>query len=106
MQPSPQAANAWRVLFLLFLANLFNFFDRTIPAIIIEPVRHEWSLSDFQLGLIGSTDFHSGVSSTEEDNFAGALGRIHAVLDPEQRNRLAELLESGPRFGGPYRGWV
>ncbi|KIV61775.1 Major facilitator family transporter [Pseudomonas sp. FeS53a] len=54
MQPSPQAANAWRVLFLLFLANLFNFFDRTIPAIIIEPVRHEWSLSDFQLGLIGT----------------------------------------------------
>lgn len=32
-----QAANAWRVLFLLFLANLFNFFDRTIPAIIVEP---------------------------------------------------------------------
>lgn len=54
LQPSPQAANAWRVLFLLFLANLFNFFDRTIPAIIIEPVRHEWSLSDFQLGLIGT----------------------------------------------------
>ncbi|WP_375737965.1 spinster family MFS transporter [Pseudomonas boanensis] len=54
MQHSPQAANAWRVLFLLFLANLFNFFDRTIPAIIIEPVRHEWSLSDFQLGLIGT----------------------------------------------------
>ncbi|MBD2839272.1 MFS transporter [Pseudomonas sp. JM0905a] len=54
MQQSPQAANAWRVLFLLFLANLFNFFDRTIPAIIIEPVRHEWSLSDFQLGLIGT----------------------------------------------------
>lgn len=54
MQQSPQAANAWRVLFLLFLANLFNFFDRTIPAIIIEPVRHEWSLSDFQLGMIGT----------------------------------------------------
>ncbi|GGJ21666.1 hypothetical protein GCM10009085_14880 [Pseudomonas avellanae] len=45
-----QAANAWRVLFLLFLANLFNFFDRTIPAIIVEPIRLEWHLSDFQLG--------------------------------------------------------
>ncbi|MGH8355339.1 MAG: spinster family MFS transporter [Pseudomonas sp.] len=54
MQQPPQAANAWRILFLLFLANLFNFFDRTIPAIIIEPIRLEWSLSDFQIGLIGT----------------------------------------------------
>ncbi|ARU58423.1 Spinster family MFS permease [Oleiphilus messinensis] len=49
---SPQAANAWKVLFLLFLANLLNFFDRTIPAIVVEPIRLEWGLSDLQLGLI------------------------------------------------------
>ena len=55
MQPNQQAPNAWRILFLLFLANLFNFFDRTIPAIIIEPIRLEWSLSDLQLGLIGTS---------------------------------------------------
>tara|TARA_R100001244_G_scaffold259_24_gene597 strand:- start:15974 stop:17311 length:1338 start_codon:yes stop_codon:yes gene_type:complete len=54
MQHTQPATNAWRILFLLFLANLFNFFDRTIPAIIIEPIRMEWSLSDFQLGLIGT----------------------------------------------------
>lgn len=54
MQQSLQATNAWRILFLLFLANLFNFFDRTIPAIIIEPIRLEWDLSDLQLGLIGT----------------------------------------------------
>ncbi|CAE6944878.1 Major facilitator family transporter [Ectopseudomonas oleovorans] len=54
MPPNQQAANAWRILFLLFLANLFNFFDRTIPAIIIEPIRLEWGLSDLQLGLIGT----------------------------------------------------
>jgi MFS family permease len=54
MQQSQQAANAWRILFLLFLANLFNFFDLSIPAIIIEPIRMEWGLSDFQLGLIGT----------------------------------------------------
>jgi uncharacterized membrane protein len=40
---------------------------------------------------------------------AGALGRIHAALDPEQRERLADLLEEGPRGlwrdmrRGPYR---
>src|SRR5690554_2210139 len=49
-----QAPNAWRVLFLLFLANLFNFFDRTIPAIVTEPVRREWNLSDLQIGLYGT----------------------------------------------------
>ncbi|MGE8499120.1 MAG: spinster family MFS transporter [Pseudomonas sp.] len=54
MQQTQQAANAWRILFLLFLANLFNFFDRTIPAIINEPIRLEWNLSDFQLGLVGT----------------------------------------------------
>lgn len=54
MQPNQQASNAWRILFLLFLANLFNFFDRTIPAIITEPIRLEWGLSDLQLGLIGT----------------------------------------------------
>jgi len=53
-QQSLQATNAWRILCLLFLANLFNFFDRTIPAIIIEPIRMEWDLSDLQLGLIGT----------------------------------------------------
>lgn len=54
MQLPQQAANAWRVLFLLFLANLFNFFDRAIPSIIIEPIRMEWSLSDLQVGLIAT----------------------------------------------------
>lgn len=41
--------------------------------------------------------------------FADALGRVHQALDPEQRRRLATLIESGPQgpgWGGPYRGWV
>lgn len=54
MQLPQQATNAWRVLFLLFLANLFNFFDRAIPSIIIEPLRMEWHLSDLQVGLIAT----------------------------------------------------
>lgn len=36
----------------------------------------------FRFGFIGSTDFHSGVSATEEDNFAGALGRSDDMGDP------------------------
>jgi hypothetical protein len=33
--------------------------------------------------------------------FVGALGKIHAVLDDRQRERLADLIEAGP--GGFYR---
>jgi hypothetical protein len=34
----------------------------------------------------------------------GSLGRIHTVLEPAQRERLADLIESGLRRGfGPYR---
>lgn len=47
-------SNPWRVLFLLFLANLLNFFDRTIPAILNEPIRLEWGLNDLQLGIIAA----------------------------------------------------
>lgn len=49
-----QPSTPWRVLALLFLANLLNFFDRTIPAILNEPIRREWGLNDFQLGIIAA----------------------------------------------------
>ncbi|QKT10242.1 spinster family MFS transporter [Rhodococcus sp. W8901] len=38
----------------LFLANLLNFFDRSIPSVVAEPIKHEFALSDLQLGLITS----------------------------------------------------
>jgi MFS family permease len=47
-------SNPWRVLALLFLANLLNFFDRTIPAILNEPIRIQWGLNDLQLGIIAA----------------------------------------------------
>jgi MFS family permease len=50
------ATRPGKVLLLLFLANLLNFFDRTLPAVVIEPIRLEFGLSDFQLGLL-STSF-------------------------------------------------
>lgn len=49
-----QSNNAWRILFLLFLANLFNFFDRLIPSVVAEPIRKEWGLNDTQIGLVFS----------------------------------------------------
>lgn len=49
-----RSSRPWRVLALLFVANLLNFFDRTIPAILNEPIRIQWGLNDFQLGLIAA----------------------------------------------------
>lgn len=49
-----RAPSPWRVLALLFFANLLNFFDRTIPAILNEPIRLQWGLNDFQLGLVAA----------------------------------------------------
>ena len=48
---------------------------------------------------------HDDILHDLRGDLAGALGRIHAVLDAEQRERLAEMIESGPRrpWGGPYR---
>ncbi|MEO0938088.1 MAG: MFS transporter [Pseudomonadota bacterium] len=57
MIPAPSAdvgRDAWKVLGILLLANILNFFDRTLPAILAEPVRLEWGLSDAQIGLVGA----------------------------------------------------
>jgi MFS family permease len=43
-----------RVLALLLLVYVLNYFDRTIPSILTERIRLEFGLVDFQLGLITS----------------------------------------------------
>lgn len=49
-----RATSPWRILALLFVANLLNFFDRTIPAILNERIRIQWGLNDLQLGLVAA----------------------------------------------------
>ncbi len=34
--------------------NLLNFYDRQVPGALVEPMRHEFHLSDTQIGLLGS----------------------------------------------------
>ncbi len=49
---------------------------------------------------------HDDQLHTLRQDLGGALGRIHAVLDPAQRERMAEMIEKGPAvalWGGPYR---
>ena len=38
----------------------------------------------FRLGFVGASDFHSGVSSSEENNFPGALGISDSQADPKR----------------------
>ena len=62
---------------------------------------------EFEEGALASMFIrHDDVMRELREDLAGALGRIHTVLDPAQRQRLAELLERGrrgPLGGGPYR---
>lgn len=37
--------------------------------------------------------------------FVGLVAKIHDALEPEQRDRLADLVERGPRAFGGFRGW-
>jgi MFS family permease len=45
---------AWFALGVLFAINLMNFYDRQIIAAVTEPIRKEWSLSDTDMGILGT----------------------------------------------------
>ncbi len=62
--PTPEAGGrpitpgyANYVLFILFLAYVFNFIDRQVIAILAEPIKTELAISDTQLGLLTGTAF-------------------------------------------------
>lgn len=51
--PASQDKGSWNPwLVLLFAANLVNFFDRQVLAAVTEPLRHEWGLTDTELGWL------------------------------------------------------
>ncbi len=52
--PLTRGRAAW-LLVLLTLANVINFYDRTIPAVIVEPIKDEFGLSDTAIGLLGGS---------------------------------------------------
>jgi MFS family permease len=45
----------WYLLATLTLANVVNFYDRTIPAVIVEPLKDEFGLSDTMIGVLGGS---------------------------------------------------
>ncbi len=42
---------------------------------------------------------HDTVIEGARKAFVGLVARVHDTLEPEQRTRLATLVERGPRFG-------
>ena len=66
LKPTPTPADetepridsyAWYALALLTFVYLLNFLDRTLIYILFAPIKLEMSLSDFELGLLGTTSF-------------------------------------------------
>jgi hypothetical protein len=53
-------------------------------------------LNPFEQGFVGATDYHSGISATEEDNFPGGLG-----LGDSQRDPKAILTDLSPVLKSP-----
>jgi len=48
---------------------------------------------------------HDTVLEGARRSFVGLVAKLHDTLEPEQRARLAALLEKGPRFGWWARGF-
>jgi hypothetical protein len=48
---------------------------------------------------------HDTILENGRKAFVGLVAKIHDALEPEQRERLADLIERGPRFGGMRSAW-
>jgi MFS family permease len=51
-QPHPPPAAAWYALGVLLLAYILSFIDRNVMAVLIGPIRQDFSISDFQYSLL------------------------------------------------------
>lgn len=47
-------SSARYVLGVLFVGNLLNFYDRALPAVVLEPIKNEYGLDDTQVGVLAS----------------------------------------------------
>ncbi|WP_433062808.1 spinster family MFS transporter [Dactylosporangium sp. CS-033363] len=51
---APARSSSAYVLALLFAGNLLNFYDRALPAVVLEPIKEEYRLDDVQVGVLAS----------------------------------------------------
>lgn len=78
---APIVAHAYAMLVILSLINLFNFMDRVLFSVLLEPIKQDLMLRDSQMGLIGGVAF--GL-------FYGVVG-IAAGRLADTRNRVTVL---------------
>lgn len=57
MQSARPPAAAWISLAILFLVFATQYIDRTVLSLVMEPIKHEFSLSDSQLGFLSGLAF-------------------------------------------------
>lgn len=73
-------------------------------------VARAFRADDFNAEIFGDVfSRHDTAMDDLRKAVVGAFAKVHDVLDPAQRARLAELLESMPGRswrGGPYRSWA
>ena len=51
-QPWPKPVVAWSALFIFTLATMMNFLDRGVFSLMIESIKHDFALTDIQVGLL------------------------------------------------------
>jgi len=52
MSEQRRQAGLWLSTLVLFAINILNFYDRTVPEALVEPMRKEFGLNDTQIGLL------------------------------------------------------
>ncbi|MFN3233286.1 MAG: spinster family MFS transporter [Alphaproteobacteria bacterium] len=55
--PWPNIRYAWFVVFILYIASIFSFLDRQIISLMVEDIKIDLGLTDFQIGLVQGLPF-------------------------------------------------
>ena len=79
----PSPVYSWYVIFILYLAYTLSFVDRTILVFLVDPIRHDLQITDFQYSLIQGAAFSI---------FYGVLGiPIGLLADRRSRRAIAGI---------------
>jgi len=72
---------------MLLLVYAFNFIDRIMLGILVPPIKHEFALTDTELGLLGGTAFALFYTAAwDSDRLAGRSPEPRLDRDDRARN--------------------
>jgi MFS family permease len=52
-QDAPTSRPAWYMLAILILIYIMGSVDRAVPSVVVEPLKHDFGLTDAQIGMLG-----------------------------------------------------